>query len=615
MVGRFAPLMGRNLFKDDGDGRMRKSTKYVQLGLVTLGLGVGGCGVDAGRGFLSSGSNGSQTSNAGDDDDHADDHEGDGTGAESEDTSDDAETGGPPIDETPTCTDAASVDAGLTKLRRLTREQLDRTIEDLLDIEAGARRTLAPDERIGPFHSNAIAPVTDLLVQQYQELAARIAAQVEPRMAELTPCDLAGDLGTACAIQFVERFGLRAFRRPLAAEEVDGLVALYTLAASSGGPSHGFRRVVEAMLQSPAFLYHGDIGMSGVPSASPEPIDDYGLASRLSYFLWNSMPDDELFELAARGELVERSTLAAQVTRMLQDPRAEHAIALFHRQWLALEGLEDATKNPDSYPGFDQALAAAMLEETDRFSRHVVLEGDGMLSTLLTATYSFPDARLLELYGIAPPDGFTPGDRVELDASERAGILTLPAFLAKHAHSNQSSPIHRGIIVRENLLCQPIPPPPANVAGAPPPPDEITSTRERFAAHVADPTCAGCHAFIDPPGLAFEHYDAIGRYREVDGLGPVDASGELVNVSAALAGWFEDALELSGKLATSEDVGHCVARQWFRFALGRIESASDACSLQEIEVSFQASKGNIRELLTQIVLSDAFIHVRSTATE
>ncbi len=253
-----------------------------------------------------------------------------------------------------------------------------------------------------------------------------------------------------------------------------------------------------------------------------------------------------------------------------------------------------------------------MLQETTYFTRSVVLEGDGLLKTLLTSNLAFPEGPLFEVYGLTEPAGFVPGTAVALDATRRSGILTQAAFLTRHAHGNQTSPVHRGILVRENLLCQPIDPPPANVAASPPPPTPATSTRERFAQHVADGACAGCHTLIDPIGLGFEHYDAIGAYREVDGRGPVDATGEFTHVRADLTGSFTNAVELTAMLAESSEVADCVARQWFRFSLGRVESKSDACSVRDIQAGFDDSDHNIRALLTEIVTSDAFRYVRST---
>jgi hypothetical protein len=396
------------------------------------------------------------------------------------------------------------------------------------------------------------------------------------------------------------------------ASEVTDYVTLYGVGKQNGGAANGFRLVVEAMLQSPFFLYHHDVGSSGTPQTKAVAVTPYELASRLSYFLWNSMPDANLFTLAGNGTLSDSAVLSAQVERMLADAKASTTIGLFHRQWLALEDLPSRDKDPTAFPAYSEALVDAMLQETSMFSDFVVRKGDGLLKTLLTSNLAFPQAGLFKVYGVAQPAGFSVGSSVMLNAAQRAGILTQAAFLARNAHRDQSSPVHRGIVVRENLLCQTIPSPPANVNNAPPPPSAATSTRERFAQHSSDPACAGCHVLMDPIGVGFEHYDAIGAYRTTDGLGAVDATGAINGTAANLDGAFDGAVELANKLAGATQVEDCLANQWFRFSLGRIESTDDACSVLSIRNGFRASGGNIRALLTQIAVSDAFRNVRST---
>jgi hypothetical protein len=502
------------------------------------------------------------------------------------------------------------LNAGITKLRRMTRMQFDNTTRDLVGSSGSPADAIAPDERVGPFNSNAIAPITELIVQQHMEVAGTLALDARSRMATLAGCDLAA--GMTCVTEFITEFGLRAYRRPLDADEISRYVSLYNLGTQGGGAQNGFRLVVEAMLQAPSFLYHADVGASGSPTGTPVPLTSYGLASRLSYFLWNTMPDPTLFELATGNTLGDAAVLGAQVERMLGDTKAASTIGLFHRQWLGLEELPNKEKNTTLFPLYSPNLVTAMLAETNYFSDYVVRQGDGLLRTLFTSNVGFPDGALFDVYGATRPQGYTAGTPVMLNASQRAGILTQAAFLARHSHGDQTSPVHRGLVVRENLLCQPIDPPPENVNAVPLPPSPVTSTRERVAQHLEVETCAGCHVAMDPIGLGFEHYDSLGAYRTMDGLGAVDATGEFVEVDADLVGPFVGALELANKLAGSGQVQNCVAAQWFRFSLGRIESQNDACSIQAIRAGFRASGGNIRTLIAQIALSDAFRHVRST---
>lgn len=530
------------------------------------------------------------------------------------------DTPDPPLDNTPdgiaqACAAQNGVlNAGVTRLRRMTRTQLDNTLRDLVGVGGTHASVLAPDEHIGPFQSNAIAPVTELLVEQHQEVAKAVAQEAVGRMDQIfSSCELAADEGTTCATQFVTEFGLRAYRRPLTTDEITPYVALYELGKQGGGAENGFRLVVEAMLQAPSFLYHADAGSSGTPTATPVSLTPYELSSRLAYFLWNSMPDAELFARAGDGTLTSDAVIRAQVERMLSDPKAGETIGLFHTQWLGLEDLAASDKDPEVFPAFSPALLQAMAAETKLFSDHVVRQGDGLLHTLLTSNLAFPQGELFDVYGVEEPAGYEPGTPVELDESQRAGILTQAAFLTRKAHRNQSSPVHRGLLVRENVLCQPIDAPPADVNNVPPAPTPSTSTRERFAQHSNDPTCSGCHLLMDPIGLGFENFDALGQWRTVDGLGAVDATGEFLEVAPDLAGAFTGPVELANKLANSEEVTNCVSIQWFRFSLGRIEAGNDACSIQAIRDGFQASGGNIKTLLAQIALSDAFRNVRATA--
>jgi hypothetical protein len=324
------------------------------------------------------------------------------------------------------------------------------------------------------------------------------------------------------------------------------------------------------------------------------------------------MPDAQLFALAGSGALLDDATVTTEVARLLSDTKAGVTIGLFHRQWLELEDISTKEKDPAAYPLYSAALVDAMLDETTRFSDYVVRQGDGLLGTLLTSNLAFPQGDLFDVYGVAEPANYQPGTPVALDATQRAGILTQSAYLTRHAHRDQTSPVHRGLTVRENILCQPIEPPPANVNAVPPPASAATSTRERFAQHSADATCAGCHLSMDPIGLGFENFDPIGVWRNVDGLGQVDARGEFLEVRPDLAGPFSGPVELANKLANSEEVRNCVAAQWFRFSLGRMETQNDACSIQAIRTGFRDSGGNVRELLARIARSDAFRYVRLT---
>jgi hypothetical protein len=495
-----------------------------------------------------------------------------------------------------------AVRVGRTRLRRLTRSQFEHTVRDLLGATGTPAQGISPDETVGPFTSNAISPITELLVQQHMEAAEDLAVAAKSRMAQISPCDLSS--GEACAREFVTAFGLKAYRRPLEEAEVDAYVTLFGVAGTD--PSNGFRLVVEAMLQSPYFLYHADIGDNGEPTSAPQALTSYELASRLSYFLWDTMPDQPLFELAAAGTLDDDAVLRAEVTRMLADGKATDSIPSFHLQWLDIDLAEFGTLGQT-----EPEVAAAMLNETSRFSDHVVRSGDGLLETLLTGSFSFPEGPLFETYGVTEPAGFVPGMRVELDPTERGGLLTQAGFLVKHYRGALPSPVHRGITVRENVLCQPIDPPPVDVMASPLPPSLGPTARDRFVAHEADPTCGGCHSQIDPIGLALENYDGIGAFRTEEDGETIDASGIVYDAGPDLEVPFTGGVELGQRLAASRTVRDCVSNQWFRYSLGRMESVDDGCALRSIHETFAAT-GDVRELITNIVLSHAFRRVRAS---
>jgi hypothetical protein len=332
------------------------------------------------------------------------------------------------------------------------------------------------------------------------------------------------------------------------------------------------------------------------------------VASRLSYFLWGGPPDDALVEAAQSGGLDTRAGVEAQARRMLADSRARAQVRRFHVEWLGVAPLHLALKAP-AFGDF-AALAPQLQEEVGRFGEWATFEGGGV-PALFTARTTFVNGPVAELYGIAGVEG--PDFRqVDLSNKQRGGLLTLPGVLAAWAKSDQTSPVRRGRFVREQLLCEPLPPPPGNVAMNLPPPTQGT-TRERFAQHATDPACSGCHQLMDPVGFGFERYDAVGAFRLVENGRPVDASGEVIG-SQDIDGPFDGALGLGQKLAASQEARHCVARQWFRFALGRAETPEDACTLAAVERTLDETGGDVKAMLVALATSDA-MRLRAEAGE
>lgn len=488
-------------------------------------------------------------------------------------------------------------------IRRLTRVEYDNTVRDLLGDDTHPAQAFPADEKALGIAMGGT--VSALLAERYQEAAEGVAGRAVKDLSTLLPCDPATLGEDACAKKFIDGFASRAYRRPLDSDESARLVAVYDNIKKDFDFKTAIEVVIRAVLQSPNFLYVVEFG-DGDATSTKVPLTTWELASRLSYFLWGSMPDETLFTAAETGELSDPGALEAQARRMLKDPRAADAVREFHEQWLELESLDTVSKDSSYYPSFDDSLRQSMKTEAETFFERVVLD-DGHLDTLLTAPFSYVNQQMADFYGVSAPA--KAWSKVTLDSTHRAGLLTLPALLATHAKPNQSSPVYRGKFVREALLCQPLPPPPPNVAIVPPDPDPNATTKQQFEQHSKDPSCASCHQLMDPIGFGFEHYDGIGRYREKDGKFIVDAKGELFQTQD-VDGPFDGAVELAERLSQSEQVRDCVARHWLRFALKRGESG-DESSLSLAEKKFKASDYDIRELLVSIVLTHGFRYRRS----
>jgi hypothetical protein len=502
------------------------------------------------------------------------------------------------------CTKGAELSA---PLRRLTLREYERTVRELLGVTAPPTESFPADAIAGGFDNNAaLLNVSPLLAEKYLEAAEALAGSALDNLSAILPCAPASVGEQACARQFAESFGRRAYRRPLLEEEVERLLRAYAAGSAEASFADGISLMIQTVLQAPAFLYRFELGTDPNARQGLVHLSQYELASRLSYLLWGSMPSEELFAAAAAGELSGAAALATWARRMLNDPRARPALSDFYRQWLGLTALPDLTKDTERYPELDQAMRSAMDAELPAFVEHVLWSADRRLSTLLTAPIGFVSGPLAQLYGVQAQSSGSPA-LVMLDPAQRVGVLTQAGLLAVHALPNQSSPVARGKFVRERLLCQTPPSPPPDLDVTPPEVDASKSTRERFAEHTASAACAVCHELMDPLGFAFESYDAVGRYRDLDGGQPIDTSGWVAKSEDA-DGPFQNVRELAEKLAASNQVRDCVATQWFRYAFGRHEGPADGCSLTSVEQAFAASGGDLVELLVAFTQSESFLY-------
>jgi hypothetical protein len=333
-------------------------------------------------------------------------------------------------------------------------------------------------------------------------------------------------------------------------------------------------------------------------------LEPYELASRLSFFFWQSIPDDELLEAAADGSLATPAGIETQARRMVASERAQNTIESFHHQWLELSHLDDLVKDDEVYPDWNPELAKKLEHETMVFVQHI-FESGRPATELLTANYTFADETLASFYDVDPPTD--PGEdgwgRVSLP-TERRGLLTQGSFLSSRAHATDTSWVLRGLFVRQNLLCQTIPAPPPGV-------DQAAANDPN---RLKDPACKSCHLLMDPIGFGFEGYGAVGEVRtETPDGEPVDPQGELVNGSEEIQ--FDSPVELAEALASGDGLGDCMATQWFRFLSRRFETKDDDCAIEDVQTQFRESGYDLRELLVAYAASDVFRYRRGPEAE
>lgn len=499
-----------------------------------------------------------------------------------------------------------------TPLRRLTRFEYANALADIFGEQASVGEAFPRDELALGFDNQVGAlSHTDLHVEGYLQAAESVSSWIRAdvtRLARVTPCL---EASPDCARAVAGALGRRLLRRPLRDGELDSLLLLFEGDYAEGAYAEGASRVVAALLQSPEFLYRLERAPAEVATSVTATGDSLAspwvLAARLSFLILGSGPDEWLLELAARGALATAADVERTARTLLEDHRAHRGVAHFYAHWLDLTELPELEKDRRLFSDWDDTLRDDLSRETARFVDAVLWEDDARIATLLQAPYSFLNASLRDFYGLPVdnPDATQLGRVVFPAHLRRGGLLTQAAVLSTHAKADQTSPIHRGKFIREQFFCVVPPPPPPNVIVAPPELDPRKTTRERFQQHRADPSCAGCHELLDPVGLVFENYDAIGRHRETEAGVPIDASGYLVGTD--VDGPLSSVPDLALKLTRSSEVRQCVVKQWFRYAFGRGETDSDACTLRNLEEVFAASHGDLQELLVALTQTNPFL--------
>lgn len=408
----------------------------------------------------------------------------------------------------------------------------------------------------------------------------------------------------AYARKILSDFASRAYRRPAAAAEIERLVKFVELAKAEGGSfTEGIQLAVQAVLVSPKFLFRWELDVGQAGAGEVRPLNAYELASRLSYFLWSSMPDEELFSLAEEGRLNDPEVLQAQVRRMLLDPKSKALVENFAGQWLQLRNLEMVTPDPDLFPDFDEPLRVAMRRETELFFDAIMRE-DRSLLEFIDADFTFLNGRLAKHYGIQGIEG-DQFQRVSLsESTSRGGILTHGSILTVTSNPTRTSPVNRGKWILEQILGSPPPPPPPDVPELPEEGHTIQSAslRERMEMHRANPDCATCHNKMDPLGFAFENFDAIGAWRVMDGRFPIDPSGTLPGGQS-----FNGPEELKQILKTQDTFVRTFIEKMLTYALGRGLEYFDKCAVDAIYDGLRQNEYRFSTLVIGIVTSDPFL--------
>ena len=499
------------------------------------------------------------------------------------------------------------VKPGRVTIRRLNRFEYNNTIRDLLavDFEPAAE---FPADDVGAGFDNLgdVLSLPPLLMEKYLDAASEIAKRVladDSAKSQLLIATSNDTLSSHDAAELcIEKLATRAFRRPLQEEERKRLVQLFnTVFEATDNFEESISFVTQAVLVSPSFLFRIEYN-DGEDFRAARPLNDFEVATRLSYFLWSSIPDDELFDAARNGKLTKDDELAIQVGRMLADPKSETLVNNFATQWLELKNLEKLNPGEEQYPEFDEPLRTAMRKETESFIRSILREDRSVLD-MIDADFTFVNERLARHYGIEGVQG-EEFQRVSLQDNRRGGILTQASILTLTSNPTRTSPVKRGKWILDNILGEPPPPPPPGVEELDEGDTELLGTlRERMKQHRDIASCAVCHNKMDALGFGFENFDGIGSWRDSDGKFAIDASGELPGKLA-----FNGPAELREILKNTkkDQFVRCLTEKLLTYALGRMLGPEDRCTVDLIVAELKENDFRFSVLVQSIVSSDAF---------
>ncbi len=488
---------------------------------------------------------------------------------------------------------------GPRMIRRLTAEQYKNTLRQLLgEGEDFPEEVVLSDPAVKGFHVDADAAlVSDLTAELLMNYAERVTAwTMEKQRWKLASCS---NHDAACHEQVIREFGRRAFRQDLTQSQVDTYMALFAAEESFDA---GLHMVVSTMLQSPYLLYRRELGEPDPANPDQVRLTPYEIASELSYLITDSPPDDQLLDLAAEGRLSTDEELTQAANGLFWKDEAKASLTHFIHGWLEVDTLFQKAKDPEIVD-LTEAMRQSMLDETSHFFVDLY-ENGGTIGELYSSNHTMLNQTLADFYGL----GGVSGDafqKVALDGRRATGILGHGSFLTEHALPGNSSPVQRGVMVRERLLCQDLPPVPENLDTNLDTTAVFSNNRERYEQHSSDPACYVCHQTIDPVGFAFEEYDAFGRVRTEEGGVPVDPSGELANVVAGPVP-LDGLQDLSDYLAISDEARSCFIRYWSYYAYGRDEWAQKECNHDAIRAEAAESGYALRDTLLAIIHAPHF---------
>jgi hypothetical protein len=489
-------------------------------------------------------------------------------------------------------------------VRLLTNAEVDATLLAVFATPSPVGAALPPEALANGYAANALREVNALYVDALDTQSGAYAAAVTAGVASRLACGRS-EAEAACVQRNLTTLGRSLWRRALDPTELQDVMAVFQAARSTGTLADGLTLALQALMGAPSFVYRRELG---APEGDHLRLTADELAEAMAYDFTGAPPDDALRTKAASGALDDPTARMVEAQRLMETPAGQAHLATFVTEWMQVKDLPQVTRDPARFPAFTSALRDSMVEETKQFARAVFFGPTPTAKSLWGAETAYVDDRLAAFYGLSarPGSTFAP---VDVSATTRRGLLGQAGVLLSHGHVDSTSPVKRGVFVLKRALCQPLPSPPPNVMFSIGSPDEPRTTRERYAQHSSDPSCAGCHHIIDPPGFALEGFDAIGQARTEEHGYPLDLTGELFAGSAS--GPVDGGVDLAGRIADSQEAADCLVQQLTTFSLGVEAGAAEACVVQQMTHDALSRGGDGLAALRALAGSDAYVTRRA----